>query len=249
MLNTKSFDTNAFFSGGAGIFLQYYDVIRPIYLYALFTMIVNDYTLGLPFHIIQNMSVLSLLEWYKNRHYVNPLKQLDFNNQASEEQLDDTLEKVITTDKSLYNLAPVLSIARLINVYHQQHMSFPFFIYSEKENPFIKKDCDDLFLDIPHHYVYGDLETALKKCDHNFSYIFSNIELLKMAIPNLSGKFANVLLSQDYRYNFKDYFRTPKYNMQELVNDVPLVRLGFTQSIVVPDLLKGMQNIKQGGEK
>ena len=245
----KSFDTNIFFSGGGGIFLQYFDVVRPIYLYALISMMMNDYTAGLPFHIIKDMSMLSLLEWYKNRHYVNPLKQLDYNHQGTDEELDAILEDVITTDDSLYRLAPVLSIARLINIYNQQHMNFSFFIYSEKENPFIKQDCDDLFLNIPHYYVYGDINEAVKKCNQNFSYIFSNIELLKKVLPTLSGKFANVLLSKDYRYNYKDFYRTPKYDMQEMVNDVPLVRLGFTQSMVVTDVLEGMKNIKQGGEK
>ena len=247
----KTFDTNSFFSGGAGIFLQYYDVIRPIYLYAVFSMIMNDYTAGLPLHIIKDMSSLSILEWYKNRRYLNPLKQLDYNKQGTDEQLDAILDKVITTDESLYSLAPVLSIGRILNIYHQQHMNFPFYIYSEKENEFIRNDCNELFGEIPHHYVYGDIENATKNCDHNFSYIFSNIELLKNTLKSLEGKFANVLLAQDYRYNFKDFFRTPKYDMQEMVNDVQLVRLGFTQVMVGMDVLEGMENIKlkQGGEK
>ena len=71
----KEMDCNAFFSGGAGMFLQYHDVIKPVYLYVIIKMLISKESYGLPLFILENMSDLSIMEWYTRRRYINPLKQ------------------------------------------------------------------------------------------------------------------------------------------------------------------------------
>ena len=74
----KGFDTNALFAGGAGMFLQYYDVVKPIYLYAILSIMLSNTDPGLPVDILYSMSPVSLVEWYIKRRYINPIKSLDW---------------------------------------------------------------------------------------------------------------------------------------------------------------------------
>ena len=243
---TTNFDTG-FFVGGNGMFLQYEDVIKPVYLYGLISMIINDNLHGLP-NLVSHMSIFSLIEWYRNRRYVNPLKQLDWNDQIPVEELDNILESVIANDKTICSMAPLLNISRLIDVYQSQYMTFPFVIYSNKFNSAIQYDIDLIFGSIKHKYVYGDLKSAIRKCDENFTYIFSNLEMLKNGADILKGTYSHVLLANDYRYNYIDNHKTLKYDMKELMFSHPFIRTGTTSVWAGIDFQASFKNIIiQGG--
>jgi hypothetical protein len=232
----KKFDTNVFFSGGAGMFIQYHDIVKPLYLYAIVKMICTNTSYGLPIDIISNMSVLSLVEWYKNRRYKNPLQSLDFKHSIPQEDLDNLLQQILLTDESIYSLAPALNIEKMMQVYRREHMSFPIYIYSTQEEPYILTDCKKVFRGITIKYVFGDLREAIKQCDQNFTYIFSDIELVKMAAEILVGTCSHVLLAQDYRYNYIDNFKTLKYDLKSIADAHPFIRLGTTLSMNSADL-------------
>ena len=70
----RIFDTNIFFSGGAGMFIQYHDIIKPVYLYTIVKMIITKESFGLPIDIIKDFSIISIIEWYINRRFKNPIK-------------------------------------------------------------------------------------------------------------------------------------------------------------------------------
>ena len=247
MLNDKPFDTNSFFVGGAGMFLQYHDIIKPVYLYAIISLIFTDNAYGLPISIIKNMDVNSIFEWYKHRRYVNPLKQLDWAHKSDSDTLDNILSNILQ-DSTIYRLAPVLNIRPMLSVYKSQQFSFPFFIYSEKEDPNIKTDCDKIFAGLSHRYVYGDLKKCLDKCDQNFTYIFSDIELMKNASEILSGTFSHILLASDYRYNYTDNMKTFKYDLRKLMASHPYIRIGTTRSFDLTVMLNNYVNLfGQGG--
>ena len=131
MVYDKPFETAPFFSGGAGFFVEFHDIIKPVYLYAIVKIMLDESHFGLPVDIIKDYSVLSLLEWYKMRRYRNPLKQLDWANKIPTEDLDNLMKELLK-DQSLYKLAPPLNIDRMIGVYRAQHMVFPWYIYSEE---------------------------------------------------------------------------------------------------------------------
>lgn len=247
---TDKLDTNIFFSGGAGMFLQYHDVVKPVWLYAVMRMIVMNEDYGLPVSIIKNFSLKSILEWYMNRRYVNPLQQLDWAHRINPNDLN-TLMQNILKDESIYRLAPVLNIDRMIEVYHRQQMSFPIFVYSERDEPYIQEDCEKVFRGIHVHYVYGDLPKAIKKCSQNFTYIFSNIELVKSAVEVLKGSCSHILLSSDFRYNYRDNRKTFKYDLTSLMVKHPFVRLGTTQTMDLSLLGNAFDNImsKKGDMK
>lgn len=224
----QSFDTNSFFSGGAGMFVQYHDVIKPAYLYAIIKMIAGGDNHGLPISTISKMSQLSIVEWYCNRRYRNPLKQLDYNHQIPIEELDELLRRLMAEDPSIYRIAPTLSTGKLFNVYRNQFMSFPVYVYEENIDKGMKDDVDSVLSGISHKLLSGNLRDALSKCDQNFTYIFSDIELAKNAVEILTGTCSNVLLASDYRYNKQSDLVSYKYDLHILATSHPFVRIGTT---------------------
>ena len=245
----KLFDTNIFFSGGAGMFLQYHDIVKPVYLYAIIKMILTKTSLGLPIEIVDRMSIFSLIEWYIKRRYINPLRCLDYRKILDGEELDNLLFKIITSDTSLYKISPGLNIRLMLDMYKKHHMSFPVYVYSENEEPYILEDCKRIFPGISIRYLYGDLKTAVTKCDQNFTYILSNIELVKDLCKILTGTCSHVLLAREYRYNYKDHCQTFKYNLYDLVQAHPFVRIGTTLATHPSRLAVAFgQILQQGGE-
>lgn len=239
----QSFNTNNFFAGGAGIFSEFHDVIKPVYLYAIINMILSKQTYGLPISIIENFSLGSIIEWYKNRRYINPLKQLDWANKASDEELDEILSKILK-DESIYKLAPSLNIDRLLYVYKKQHMVFPWFIYSKDYEPGIAKSCKYIFNGIQYKYLYGDLKEAISKCDQNFTYIFSDIETVAKSAEILKGTCSNIILAKDYRYNYKDNFKTFKYDLPNMQITHPFIRIELNTAMDLSLMAHSFDNIK-----
>ena len=226
MLNDgKGFDTNIFFAGGAGMFLQYHDIVKPIYLYAILKMIAMDASYGLPLNIVSKMSMLSLIEWYVKRRYINPLRCLDPLKIIDPKETDDLMNRLLS-DGTIHKLSSGLNIELMMDVYRKQNMQFPIYVYSKEEDPNIEKDCKDVFSGIGAKYVYGDLKTVVSKCDQNFTYILSDIEMLKELCGILYGTYSHILLAREYRYNYKDSCKTFKYDIAELARSHPFIRIG-----------------------
>lgn len=238
----RSFDTSRIFSGGNGMFLEYHDIVKPVWLYAVVNLIMNDYR-GLPVNIIANMPMLGILEWYLNRRYRNPLKQLDWKHQIPDDELDRLLRTVLE-DATIYSLAPLLQLKTFLRVYRRQSMVFPFFVYSDEFEPGIEKDVKQIFGSIPHRYVFGDLEKAIRSTDENFTYIFSDCNKIRIASKTLSGTCAHVLLADDYRYNYLRFRGPMKVDLREEMSAHPFIRIGTTHVFDVTEGIFG--NITKG---
>ena len=244
---TNETNTSSFFAGGSGMLIQYHDIIKPVYLYAIIKMIMSNDAFGLPIHILKNMSMLSLLEWYINRRNINPLTQLDYNHQVDPIHLDKLLRQYINSDKSLYELSPQLPTMKIFDVYRSQHMTFPIYVYSEENEPHIESDLSHTLYGTKYKYVYGDLKQAIQKTDENFTYIFSDIELVNKATEILKGTCSNVLLPRDYQYNYRIPFKEFKYDLSEMSRSRPFNRI---ETIVAMDLrymTNSFSNITGGG--
>lgn len=243
----KNLDTNVFFSGGAGMFIQYHDIIKPVHLYAIVKMIIMEESFGLPLEIIKDMSIFSIIEWYTKRRYINPLRSLDYGHIIDEKELNNLMMHVLDSDDSIYRYAPLLNTAKIFGVYRKQHMQFPVYVYSRDFEKNIKPDIDSVFSGIPHSYLYGDLKESIKKCDQNFTYIFSDIELAKNAIEILDGTYSHVLLANDYRYNYVDNCKTFRYDLLDLEKSHPYIRTGTIQEVDPYDVAKSFTILQTGG--
>lgn len=250
MPESKNFDTNVLFSGGAGMFLQYHDIVKPVYLYAIIKMIAVKESFGLPIDIIKDMSIRAIVEWYINRRYKNPLKSLDYMHKLNSDDLDNLMIQILKNDDSIYRLAPALNIQKMLSIYRKQHMTFPVYVYSEKEEPSINEDIKHVFAGIPCRYLYGDLKECIKQTDQNFTYIFSDIELTKKACEILTGTFAHVLQAGEYGYNYLSDRKTFKYDLRELSLKHPIVRTSITIASNPDELMYSFIQLRnmQGGE-
>lgn len=238
----KPFETNAFFAGGGGMFVEFHDIVKPVYLYAVMSMLISDNYYGLPINLLQDFSIASILEWYKYRRYRNPLQQFDWQHKIDPEQMNE-LMNIILQDNTIYTLAPSLNIGLFLDVYRGQHMNFPWFIYSEEYEEGIKISCDQLFGSIQHRYLYGDIKAAIKKCDQNYTYIFSDIEKIPEVAEILHGTYSNILVASDYRYNYTDNFNTMKYNLQEIMSKHPFIRIATTSAMDINTMGNSFDNL------
>ena len=211
----NTFSASKTFFGGSALIIEYNDVIKPIYLTAIIKMMMNkDLQFGLPFHTIKSFSLASLVEWYKNRHFINPIKVLDYKHHATEEQLEKIMN-IVLSDQSIYKLTPMLDTIRLIVVSEQNQLNVPVFIYSEKNNPFIQEDLKQNSINA--NYIYGPIKQIVEIIPSNATYIFSNIELVKESIEQInSKKSANFILVSDYAYNFSSNHY--KYDLAALLS-------------------------------
>lgn len=248
--SNKDFNTNVLFSGGAGMFLQYHDIVKPVYLYAIIKMIAAKEYFGLPIDIIKDMSIRSIVEWYVNRRYKNPLKSLDYMHKLNSDDLDQLMLQILRNDESIYRLSPSLNIQKMLSVYQKQHMTFPVYVYSENEEPFIKEDIKNIFAGIKCRYLFGDLKECIAKTDQNFTYIFSDIELTKKACEILNGSFAHVLQAGEYGYNYLSDRKTFKYDLRTLSSKNPFVRTAMTIASNPNELIYSFIQLRstQGGE-
>ena len=243
---SKVFNTNAFFSGGNGMFIQYHDVVKSVYLSTILKMIITNSNYGLPVHIVGKMNLPSIIEWYIKRRYINPLKCLDYMNKLDTKELDDVLQTILLQDNTIYKLSPTLSICKFTTVYRKQNMKFPIFIYSEQEEPYIEKDCKELFSGISVRYLYGDLKTAIMNCDQNFTYILSDITLMQELINILAGTFSHILIAREYRYNYKDNCRTFKHDLESAIENHSFIRIGVTEVLNKTELFMACKSLLQG---
>lgn len=225
------------------MFIQYHDIIKPVYLYAIVKMMLTNDTHGLPFNIINQSSILSLVEWYIRRREINPLCALDFNHIGDHSMLDDILYNELISDPSIYRIASPLLIQQLFIPYQAHHMTFPVFVYSEREEPAIAEDAQRTIHGPVIKYLYGDLRSAIQKCDQNFTYIFSDLELLKKAAEILHGTYSHLLLASDYRYNYIGGYKRMKYNLQEIAKSHPFIRIGLTTACDWNQLAIGLGSI------
>lgn len=241
-LTGKAFDTNVFFSGGAGIFMSYHDIVKPTYLWAVIKMMMIGNELGLPFDTLHHLSVLSLTEWYLNRRYANPLRSLDYLGGYKPEELDELLDHILTNDASIYDLCPKMNVARLLSPYTSQHMTFPVYIYTDKFEAAVAEDCKSMFPGVPVTYVYGELEEALGRCEQNFTYMMSDIDQFTKLAKLLDGTYSHMLLASDYRYNKKPD-GTFKYDLKGLMDKYPYIRIETFNACSTQDLVQALEEL------
>ena len=225
------------------MFLQYHDVIKPVYLYAVLALLMSENPVNLPLDIIAHMSSESLAEWYRKRRYINPLRSIDFNRLYDPEMLDEFLYDYLNSDSSIYQLAPALNIGEMLNVYVKQKMSIPIYVYTEREEQNIPFDLSKTFPGIKMNYVYGDFDEVIEPCMENFTYILSDAMLVERLFKHAEDLCAHVLLCSEYRYNYTDNCHTPKIDIEGMATTSPLIHLGLTHSVELIKLARSIANM------
>lgn len=200
----NNYDAGHTFYGGSSLFIEFHDIIKPVYLMAIIKLIMSDkkYRFGLPVEMIENFSLISIIEWYLNRSHINPLKLLDPARKATDEDLNSLLHKILDSDPKLYLTAPLLNAEKLISIIRLQKLGIPILVYSEQFEPNIEP-CLSTWSNTS--YIYGPFEQVITKVPNNSSFIFSNIEYAKRLIDSVKfDTLGSIMIASDYYYNFKN---------------------------------------------
>ena len=120
-------------------------------------------------------------------------------------------------------------------------MNIPVFIYNEYQDDNLENDMKNNFPSIKFNFLYGDLKQSIQQCDENFTYILSDIEILKNLSELLIGTYSHLLLSDDYSYNYEG--RKFKYDLLDIQVHTPFLRIGTIQAVDLNSLLKSFGGI------
>ena len=240
-INYKSDHT---FYGGSALLVQYYDLIKPIYLMALLKALINkDLRFGLPFDHLEKFSLPSIIEAYINRAFINPFYLVDPGKRIKKEDLDKMLS-VITEDESLYTLAPPLETNKMISLISIQKLGIPVYYYSETYNNFIEREAKQSF---GINYLYGPIEEIVKKIPNNFSMIFSDITLAQRVFHSTpETTIGSIMIADDYQYNYteKGEFKVD-FNKEILNTNHIFMKVSGIQVIDRYKLIKEIQKIME----
>jgi hypothetical protein len=218
-------ETKKWFSGGGGFFIQYFDIIKPVYLTLINKLLMMKAQVPFALDMLSGWSQPSLSEWYLHRKHINPFIDLDVNDLVPKETLDSLLKQMLHEDPSLFELSPRMKFHEMMKMCTPLRLHFQLYVYSEEYFEGIDKDVKDTFSFLSPVYLHGDLDKALRKVDQNFTYIFSDIEMARNAAELLSGKMSHILISNDHRYNYTDNFETLKHQPEELMMKYPVCRV------------------------
>lgn len=197
------FDTSRLFAGGSGIVIEYHDAVRPVYLFALLNIIMNKKDYNLPIAMIEKFSFPSIVEWYLNRPYYNPLKYLDYNHMASNDDLDELLLNILDDDITVYKYSPHLNMVKILYGYASKNINIPIYFYSQFEEKGIQNDINNNFKELNIKCIYGPPKIIKDIEAQNFSYIFSNIDHAEEFIQHHDhSKLSVITIANDYRYNY-----------------------------------------------
>lgn len=220
----NSFNTDSLFVGGAGMFVEYHDIIRLVDLFVVVRMMLTEESFGLPVHILKGMGVAPMTEWYLKRPNQNPFTALDYNHILDIHELDQLRSQILDSDPSIYQYAPYTNFYKMLQLMRDQQIGIPVYVWTPTPEVNIQQDLATM----PIHptYVSGSLESALSKTGNNFTYIFSDISHAKVAADIINDRYAHILIPTEFRYNYQDHMKTLKYTIQKLnirFSQIPMI--------------------------
>ena len=96
------------------------------------------------------------------------------------------------------------------------------YLYSDFEIPPIKTFLDHYHMTIPSEYIFGDFRELLHTTltDEKTTYVFSDIEKIKIMKDENRLKMSSIILPSEYRYNKIDMYKL-KYPINEWQKEIP----------------------------
>lgn len=173
----------------------------------------------------KDYSIPALLEWYVNRKNNNFLYELyNINPNDPKKLAVDQMYKECMSIPMYYleksfnlNFMSVLDYLK-----DTKTLVSKVYIYSDFEIPPIKTFIDHYHMTIPCEYIYGDFKELLHTTltEEKTTYVFSDIEKVKIMKDEDRLKLSSIILPIEYRYNKLD-MHTLKYPIDEWQKDIP----------------------------
>lgn len=200
--------SNSFFTNTQSVFVEYCDCVNLSY-YTLLTFIQKSDRLNEKFTIdlIRSLDLPSLLIYYFNREYINPLVDLWRGDEKPMAELDAFLEDQMQSSNIFYDVHVDSNIVPMLNAVIGNEFSKRILIYNETDNKFIREDIQNTFAGKA-TFVYGDIVDVLKDTPKDSTYIFSDVCKVPYLVETDRINCSAIMLPIDYRYNYTDGTRS-----------------------------------------
>lgn len=204
---------DAVFLNSKAVFVEYADLVRPIYITILKTLSVGepikeypDFTLD--FSEIIGLDDEALDNWYVGRKYKNLLMNFVVEEDRENVRMAD-LEMIL--DKNIEIVPDVLKIASELSVVQALHILFKSdnglckkgIIWYPYDNKAILEDIQELFSDVADciEIKMGPIAEALKEVPDDATYIFSDITNIGVLEDVGKLDYSSVIVAEEYGYN------------------------------------------------
>lgn len=173
----------------------------------------------------KDYSNASLFEWYVNRKHTNFLYEL-YNidsNDPKKLAVDQMYEECMKIPQYYQEKAFNLNFMNILDYLRESKtLVSKIYIYSDFEIPAIRDFLDRYKMTISCEYIYGDFSNLLdtKITEEKTSYVFSDIEKVKILKDKNRLKMSSIILPAEYRYNKID-MNTLKYPIDEWQKEIP----------------------------
>lgn len=173
----------------------------------------------------KNYSDAALFEWYVNRKNNNFLYEL-YNIQPNDPKkyaVDKMYEDCMKIPMYYNEKAFKLNFLNVLNYLKEtKTLVSKVYIYTDFEIPAVRDYLEHFKMTISYDYIYGDFKELLhtKLTEEKTTYVFSDIEKVKILKDEDRLRKASVIMPIEYRYNKID-MNTLKYPIDEWQNEVP----------------------------
>lgn len=173
----------------------------------------------------KDYSEAALFEWYINRKHNNFLYQLyNIDSNSPKKDAVDAMYRECLKIPQYYNeKALKLNFMSVLDYLRDtKTLVSKIFIYSDFEIPAIKSFLDNYKMSSHCEYVYGDFKELLdtKITDKKTTYVFSDIDKVKILKDNNRLKMSSIIIPIEYRYNKTDMTNL-KYPINEWQKETP----------------------------
>lgn len=192
------------------LFLEYADIIKSPYFNFVYMIMQhpNNFSENYVTEKFLGFDPPSLVEWYINRSYQNPLMDLirpEALEHVPAKVLDEFLNNQIEQIPSVNYTAAWLNMADVVRQLSTEKASIvkKIIIWHPYENNAIKNDISSYFGPRV-HFITGDLQECLRYVPDDSTYVFSDIMNIEVILAEGKLKHCSVLVPEDYRYNFTE---------------------------------------------
>ncbi len=207
------------FSGTHAIVIEYDDIIRsPM----LMVMEANKHNSKLSTLIdlqqIHFMYKYGMFEWYIHRHNRNPLQEFPALDELNDEIAYDVMKTFLQSDNHYISESRPLVFVDPLKVIISQKFTMEYFVYNEYSNPYVAQDMGNTFPGVSFKVLTGPFEEAIADVPFDATWVLSDITKLEALQKTGKLNLANIMVANDYRYNFA------KDNPTKFVIDIDALR-------------------------
>ena len=202
----KIITNDGMFLNAKCVLVEYTDIIRAPYL-MIAEMIREDPTwIGPP--IVPNkilaMNTDEFVNWYLLRRNANMLIDLipkDKLSTVNFEQLNLLLDRLV--DDMVVEMSPILVFQKVIDtlLFMDGMIVGDVLFYYPYDNPYVKKDIENLFDNKKAKFVSGSLTDIITGMPIDSTYVFSNMANINILLKTNHLDYSSIIMADDYGYN------------------------------------------------